>query len=274
MGEFVWSAATAHTGAMMRQPQGDPEDQARAGRVFEGFRALSASLKAARPDVIITIATDHFLTFDYEALPIFAIGTGEVFAGWGEFGVPQRTYTGVPAFGAAVHQGMVEAGFDALSARDMKLDHSFSCPLQLLLDGWDAPVLPIYVNCTVEPLPSLRRCLDFGAALGEVVRGQSAAQRVAILGTGGLSHWVGMPQTGRINTDFDARFIELFAAGRFEDIAAWDGDEVVREAGNGAAEIRNWLMAAAAARSAGARVLAYEPVQSWVTGIGVTELMS
>jgi len=274
MSEIVWAAATAHTGAMMRAPKGDPDDLARAERVFAGFAALSASLKAARPDVIVVAATDHFLTFDYAALPLFAVGTGTHFPGHGEFGVPKRDYAGVAGLGEAVHADLVAAGFDAASARELPLDHSFSCPLQLLLAGWDAPVLPIYVNCTVEPLPRLDRCLAFGRAMGEALRRQTLAPRVAVIGTGGLSHWVGMPETGHINQAFDRRFLEHYSAGRFDHIAAWDADEVVRSAGNGAAEIRNWLLAAGAARARAARVLAYEPVGAWVTGIAVTELES
>ncbi|WP_299450994.1 hypothetical protein [uncultured Pigmentiphaga sp.] len=272
MGEVVWAAAAAHTGAMMRAPKGDADDLARAERVFAGFGALSASLKAARPDVIVVAATDHFLTFDYAALPLFAVGTGAYFPGHGEFGVPKRDYAGVEGLGEAIHADLVEAGFDPASARDLPLDHSFSCPLQLLLKGWDAPVLPIYVNCTVEPLPRLDRCLAFGRALGEALRRQTLAPRVAVLGTGGLSHWVGLPETGRINEAFDRRFLEDFSAGRFDDIASWNPGEVVRSAGNGAAEIRNWLLAAGAARARRARVLAYEPVAAWVTGIAVAEL--
>jgi catalytic LigB subunit of aromatic ring-opening dioxygenase len=274
MGEFVWSAATAHTGAMMREAPRDTEDGRRAERVFEAFRTLGATLRAARPEVIVTIATDHFQTFDYESLPIFAIGTGDRFEGWGEFGVPKRDYCGIAPFGAAVHSGLVEAGFDPVGARDMKLDHSYSCPLQLLLAGWDAPVLPVYVNCTIEPLPSIARCRDFGVALGDVIRRQTAVERVAILGTGGLSHSVGTPWTGTINCKFDRTFLNLFSAGRIDEIAQWDSHEVINSAGNGAAEIRNWLIAAAAARATAARVLAYEPVEAWVTGIGVTELVS
>lgn len=272
-GTIVWAAATAHTGAMMRAPAGDTGDLERAQRVFAGFRTLGASLKAARPDVLVVIATDHFLSFDYTVLPIFAVGSGECFNGWGEFGVPKRDYHGRAAFGASIHAGMVDAGFDLVSARDMMLDHSFSCPLQLLLDGWDVPILPIYVNCTIAPLPTLSRCLDFGTALGDVLRRQTMFDRVAIVGTGGLSHWVGMPSTGIINREFDQRFLEAFAQGQGTEIARWDSDEVIRCAGNGAAEIRNWIAAAAAARSNGARVLAYEPVSAWNTGIAVTQLL-
>lgn len=273
MGTLVWAAATAHTGAMLRAPSGDAEDGQRAERVFAAFRALSASLRAAQPDVIVTVATDHFLTFDYVGLPIFAVGTGTRFEGWGEFGVPKRDFRGIATFGAAVHAGMVAAGFDVVGTRDMKLDHSFSCPLQLLLQGWDAPILPIYVNCTVEPLPALSRCLGFGAALGDVIRRQETAARVAVVGTGGLSHWVGMPKTGTINSQFDRDFLELFAAGRYQEIGEWDSAAVIDSAGNGAAEIRTWIIAATAARARAARVLAYEPIEAWVTGIGVAELV-
>jgi len=76
MADWVWGAAVSHTGAMMRRPSGDAEDGSRANRVFAGFDALSARLRAACPDVLIVVATDHFLTFSYEQLPIFAIGTG------------------------------------------------------------------------------------------------------------------------------------------------------------------------------------------------------
>lgn len=273
MGTLTWAAATAHTGAMLRPLPADEEDRYRAARVFAGFRELGASLMNARPDVIIVVATDHSLTFDCAWLPSFAIGTGSRFQGWSELGIPRRDYRGIAAFGASIHAGMVAAGFDVLSAREMTLDHSFSCPLHLLLGGWDAPILPIYVNCTVEPLPTLARCHDFGTALGDVIRGQQAIERVAVIGTGGLSHWVGMPRTGSINRHFDRAFLDLFAAGRSHEIARWNCAAVTDCAGNGAAEIRNWIIAAAAARATGARVLAYEPVETWLTGIGVTELL-
>lgn len=274
MGAFVWAAATSHTGAMMRVPKGDPESLSRADQVFAGFAELAASLKAARPDVIVTIATDHFLTFDYANLPVFAVGTGDAFPGHGEFGVPKRDYRGVAGLGEAVHRGLVDAGFDAASVREMPLDHSFSCPLQLLMPDNDIPVLPVYVNCTIEPLPSLARCAAFGVALGDAVREQTVAQRVAIIGTGGLSHWVGMPQTGQINTRWDRRFLDLFVAGKFDEIASWRSEDVSEDSGNGAAEIRNWLMAATAAKASGARELTYQPVNAWVTGIAVTELIA
>jgi hypothetical protein len=257
---------------MMRAPQGGGRDVQRVERVFAGFEALAASLRASDAQVLVTVATDHFLTFDYENLPVFSIGTGTQFRGHGEFGVPQRDFQGVDGLGEAVHAHLVAAGFDASSARSMPLDHAFACPLQLLFKDWSIPVLPVYVNCTVPPLPSLARSLAFGEALGEALRAQARVERVAVIGTGGISHWVGTPQTGQINEAFDHSFLAAFQAGDFQDIASWDGDWVVETAGNGAAEIRNWLVAAGACRARGATAMANEPVPAWVTGIGLTEL--
>jgi 2,3-dihydroxyphenylpropionate 1,2-dioxygenase len=49
-------------------------------------------------------------------------------------------------------------------------------------------------------------------------------------------------------------------------------DEVEKAAGNGAQELRTWLVAAGAAGGGGGRVLAYEPMPEWLTGMGVAVL--
>ncbi len=46
-------------------------------------------------------------------------------------------------------------------------------------------------------------------------------------------------------------------------------DADVEAAGNGAHEIRSWLTVAGAMEGSRARVLAYEPVEAWCTGMGV-----
>lgn len=270
--QIVWGGLCSHTGAMMRAPKAEDIEGQRIARVFAAFDALAASLHASGAEALVVVATDHFLTFDYANLPVFAVGTGTAYHGHGEFGVPQRDFVGVPGLGEAVHRELLAMDFDAGSARDMPLDHAFACPLQLLFRQQSLPVLPIYVNCTVPPLPSHPRSLAFGRALGQALRAQDVVGRVAVIGTGGISHWVGTPQTGQINEAFDRMVLQAFAQGRFGDVAGLDSDGVIREAGNGAAEIRNWLVAAGTQGWSGARALAYEPVQAWSTGIGVMEL--
>jgi len=267
MGQIVWAGATSHTAAMFREPP-EGEDNERAKRVFAAFDDLGANLRAADVDVIVVIATDHFQTFTYDTLPIFAIGTGDTFGAWAEFGVPDRTFHGNAPFGDAVHRGLIQKGFDAVGARDMRIDHAFACPLQFMMKDWDLPILPIYVNCTIPPA----RCRAFGEALGDVLREQSAAKRVAVLGTGGLSHSVGTPRTGIINQAWDQQFLRHYLAGDISPVSGWNSAEIVEDAGNGASEIRNWLIACAAAGAPKSRLLAYEPVEKWKTGIALTEM--
>lgn len=271
MGQIVWAGATSHTAAMFREPP-EGEDNERAKRVFAAFDDLGANLRAADVDVIVVIATDHFQTFTYDTLPIFAIGTGDTFGAWAEFGVPDRTFHGNAPFGDAVHRGLIQKGFDAVGARDMRIDHAFACPLQFMMKDWDLPILPIYVNCTIPPLPTPARCRAFGEALGDVLREQSAAKRVAVLGTGGLSHSVGTPRTGIINQAWDQQFLRHYLAGDISPVSGWNSAEIVEDAGNGASEIRNWLIACAAAGAPKSRLLAYEPVEKWKTGIALTEM--
>jgi hypothetical protein len=77
-----------------------------------------------------------------------------------------------------------------------------------------------------------------------------------------------MPGMGRINEAFDRWLLDRLAAGRAEELLALTDADVER-AGNGAHEIRSWLTVAGAVPGRPARVLAYEPVAGWVTGMGV-----
>jgi aromatic ring-opening dioxygenase catalytic subunit (LigB family) len=270
MGKIIWGACAAHTAAMNRLPPGT--DPAQAERVFAAFRHLQETLIASKPDALVVIGTDHFMTFNYEAVPTFAIGTGDAFQSWGEASSPNRRFRGHDDLSADVVEGLVAADFDVLRVDEMRLDHAFATPLGFLFGDADLPVVPIYVNCTVAPLPSHARCRALGRELGCVLREQTSAARVAVLGTGGLSHWIGVPRTGDINESFDQDFLERFVAGDVPSLVALDSDRVISEAGNGAAEIRNWIIAAEAIRPQRGTRLAYEPVRSWKTGIGLVEL--
>lgn len=49
-------------------------------------------------------------------------------------------------------------------------------------------------------------------------------------------------------------------------------EEILRDGGNGAMEIRTYACAMAATRAAGGTVIGYEAVPGWVTGMGFAEL--
>jgi predicted class III extradiol MEMO1 family dioxygenase len=106
-----------------------------------------------------------------------------------------------------------------------------------------------------------------GRTLGAVLEKES--KRVAIVATGGLSHWPGEAKHGKINIPFDKRFLDILTTGDRSQLAQYTHEEINREAGSGGHEIRTWITLAGALPDWKATVLAYEPVVPWATGCGV-----
>ncbi|MFI8308306.1 hypothetical protein ACIF80_33860 [Streptomyces sp. NPDC085927] len=268
MGTLVYAGATSHVSGIIRNPDAHPEHSPRLDRAWQD---MAAALEAADPDVVIVIATDHYETFGLENYPIFCIGAADQHEPWNEHGIPGRTVRGDERAALTLHTELVAAGFDVARSMDMRLDHGFTVPVQRLgLD--ERRIIPFFVNCNTPPLPALRRCRDLGSALREAIERLPEGLRVAVIGTGGVSHWVGVPRTGDINEAWDRRFLELIESGDLDPVLAMTDDQIDADAGNGALEIRTWIVAAACAGSSGGRLLAYAPMHAWVTGIGIVEL--
>jgi hypothetical protein len=93
-----------------------------------------------------------------------------------------------------------------------------------------------------------------------------------VLGTGGISHWVGSPETHRVNAEFDRWFMPCLVEGRANEVIEKykKAEDLEKIAGNGGQEIRDWLAVAGAMPARlRPRVLAYEPIPQWATGTGV-----
>src|SRR3954452_18318019 len=132
------------------------------------------------------------------------------------------------------------------------------------------PLVPIVQNCAVPPLMPVRRAYEFGKALGEAIRSYDGLQRVAVVGAGGLSHWIGNPRVGDIDEEVDRWFLERLERGELDQVLDIPEDELVL-AGNGSHEIRSWVAVAGAAGGGSSRTLAYEPVYPWITGMAVAQ---
>jgi len=269
MSAVVWAGCTAHASIMLGPRNGD--EAAPIDRVHEAWRVLGENLANARPDVLVVIATDHFCTFSRDVMPSFAIGVGDRFRTWGDGHSKAMELSGVPELGEDVAAAMVQAGIDLTICAEMRLDHSFAAPIELLLGSHpDVPILPMFVNCGVEPMPTLRRAYNVGIVLGQALSNQHHVRRVAVLGTGGLSHWVGLPQAGKLNPEFDRWFLDCFTSADYEPILNLSPGAEVREAGNGMGEVRNWMVAAGTVQNRFAEVT-YQPIPSWITGIGMVQ---
>ncbi len=268
MAQLVYAGATSHVSGIIRTPDASPQYT---DLLDSAWKRMSADLKAAEPDVVIIIGTDHQETYGLENYPVFAIGQADEYPAWNEHGIPGETSTGAPEISGALHEALVHGGIDLSVSMEMPLDHGYTVPIQRLeLEG--LPIVPLFINCNQPPLPTLTRARKLGEALRNAIHQLPEDLNVAVLATGGLSHWVALPQQGEINEEWDDRFLTLVTNGDLDAITRMTDGQILEEAGNGALEIRTWVAAAACAGGTGGERLAYAPMHSWVTGIGIVEL--
>jgi aromatic ring-opening dioxygenase catalytic subunit (LigB family) len=272
MGEIVGVFCASHSPGITGFPE--RADAAARTVVHDAYAEVAEAVRELEPDAVVAVSVEHFTNFFLGNLPAFAIGTagsyhGPVTAEMAQFlQVPEREYPGRADLAEHIHRYALRSHFDpSMVAGDFAFDENFCVPLSLIVPDTDIPLVPVIVNGVNPPYPTLARCYDFGRMLREAVAAQTAARRVVVLGTGGLSHWVGMPESGDINIPFDRDFLARLESGSAERLTGYT-DEDIDLAGNGAHEIRTWVVAAGAA-GAPFTTLAYEAVPAWLTGTAV-----
>jgi protocatechuate 4,5-dioxygenase beta chain len=158
-------------------------------------------------------------------------------------------------------------------AKWIAVDHSTVLPYEYCYRKVSGVrTIPVYLNDGVPPLIPNASAYRVGESIGRAIASWSGSERVAICGTGGCSHWVGSPQMGEVNESFDRRLLALLEAGDIDAVMALPDDDVTRDAGNGAMELKNWLCAIGAMHATRARLIAYEAVPQWISGIPFAEL--
>jgi aromatic ring-opening dioxygenase catalytic subunit (LigB family) len=265
---LVGAFAASHAPGITGRPNQPPAEHSAA--VLGGYAELRRRLEAARPDVLVVLSPEHWANFFLDHMPSFCIGLADEY--WGptdeEFvKIPRRAVRGHARLGRALAAGIAE-DVDLCTSQELAFDHGVMVPLHLL--GTDLPVIPIIVNCLAGLPAPLHRCHALGVALRRTV--ERWPERVAVLGTGGLSHWPAMPESGRIGADFDQRFLEAFLGGRIETFLRYSRERLEAEAGPGGHEIRTWIAVAGSAGDGRGSLLAYQAVPAWSTGCAVAAL--
>jgi aromatic ring-opening dioxygenase catalytic subunit (LigB family) len=272
MADVVIGIAASHAPNLANPSLMTGVKEAQYATVKAGFAQARTLLEQARPDAIVIFSTDHFDRCFYDNLPPFLVAVGETATGpvneW--LRIPKVTLKVAGELGRFLVSEGLENGVDFASSADLGLDHAEVVPLSYLTPDWDIPIVPIVVNAFAPPMPSLKRCLQVGAFVRTAIKRWPEKKRVAVIGTGGLSHWVGLPGTGRVNAEFDRWFMDCLVAGREAEVIAKypKAEELEQAAGNGGQEVRDWLAVAGAMPAAlKPRVLSYEPIPG--CGIGV-----
>ncbi len=247
-------------------------------RCDAGIDALASTLASVAPDVVLIVGDDQREMFLDDCMPTLAVYWGDTVecipkpeeelppslrpARWANYGERREVYECVPDLGRHVVERMMVEGFDVAQLReqprDRSIGHAFNFVKIRIMRDYVVPMLPVMVNTYFPPnQPTAGRCHAFGGALRRAVESWDAGATVAVVASGGLSHFV-------IDEELDHRILGALRSRNAEQIGAVSQGELV----SGTSEIRNWVVVAGATEHLDLEVVDYIPTYRSPAGTG------
>jgi 3-O-methylgallate 3,4-dioxygenase len=240
--------------------------------------ALGERLADAAPDVVVIIGDDQHELFYDDNMPALAIFWGERIecippvgkpahpsiaqARRDQFGDEPEWYPVASELGRHLVEQTVADGFDVTQftrqAGGRTIGHAFSFVRRRLMKGKLLPIVPVAVNTYYPPnQPAAARCYAYGRALRRAVESWDGAKRVAIVASGGLSHFV-------VDEELDDTVLKAMRE-RDEQTVGCLGQELLQ---SGSSEIKNWIVAAGALEGLTMNAIGYFPAYRSEAGTG------
>lgn len=253
-----------------------------AARCQAGLDRLAAVLDAAAPDVVVIIGDDQGELFPLSNTPAISIYYGDEIAThnmWGRGDRPAwlhqmavgyamdevHRFPGAPELARDVITGLIARDVDV--AASSKVDdpieagfgHAFGFIIKRLFRTRSYPIVPVLVNTYYPPnVMRSSRALEVGRRIREAIEDSSSDARVAIIASGGLSHFV-------VDEELDRRVLAGLEPRNNHQLG-----QILPEALNsGSSEILNWIMTAGASDHLPLSWTEYEPVRRTPAGTGV-----
>jgi len=216
--------------------------------------AIGRKFKDVAPDAFVIVGNDQREIFSNDLTPAITIFRGaeienvpdkkpEVSPGLkaGESGncPPEgATYPGAQGLADHLIRTLMNDDFDVTQATTLPRDcarlgipHAYGFVYHRVLGDTPPPSVPVIFNVHYEPnRPSIRRCLALGRALRDAIRKWNGHKRVALVASGGLTHFV-------IDEEFDQTVLSAMERGD-ENALAQLPESYFRVV---TAEIKNWL---------------------------------
>jgi 2,3-dihydroxyphenylpropionate 1,2-dioxygenase len=257
MGQIVAALGTCHTPYLFTRPPDENPQQLDAAAA--AMQELGKVLDDTQPDAIVFLGSDHVETFSVTCIPSFAIIAGSRavarFAGR-EFKLPVHREMAEDLLNKLV----VEHEFDVAYSEDAELGHAFAVPFEYVIGKRDIPIVPIFTNVYVPPLPTPKRCAALGRAIAQVISGRK--ERVALVASGGMSHFPGTRKYLTPEFDFDRWLVSQFESGNTDALLKMTATQL-DEVGN--TEMLNWAVMFGAIGSQAGELIEYIP--TWHHGL-------
>lgn len=266
------------------QKESDPEQfPVQARQAEAALDHLENLLVQARPDVVLVIGDDQDELFGFDNMPAFAVYTGQEIvmremplphprltwtdkAFWAGYGMDMpHTFAGAPALARDMVKGLIRLGVD-VSVSDSVPDparrafgHAYGFIYQRLMKRLRVPMLPVLLNTYFPPNnPTAARCFQLGTAIGQALAASPIEARVAVIASGGLSHFL-------CEESFDRKVLQAL---KTHDVHALT--QIPQEAlCSGTSETRNWITMAGAIGHLHCTYDAYIPVYRTAVGTGI-----
>ncbi|WP_419887909.1 hypothetical protein ACN6MT_21150 [Neobacillus niacini] len=307
MAKIIAGVAMSHSPMIMTNEAGGGE---KGQRFLQTAAEMKKYLEDSGADVIVLISDDHFNSYFYDHMPSFTIGIGEC-EGWGDWQIPKYKIPVQQDLAKHILNTSLANNVDFAFTLKMKVDHGHTQGIYFLNPDLKIPVVPIAVNTSAPPLPTMDRCFQIGEVVKKAIESWDNDLKVAIVASGGLSHWVPIPKiesekpedqsliqvlkngrqeieqldeylhtretrvtrikSGPVNEQVDREFLRLVSEKDFATLRNWSAEYIEENLGNGGQEIHNWLVLLGALQSFEANVACYEPIPEWVTGMAIVQ---
>jgi len=235
-------------------------------------------LHEAKPDLVIIIGDDHKEVFDDDNMPTLQVYCGETLPyepqgimKWKydprlnqDLWYPQQA-TQYPVDSQRALQlieHLMDNGFDPAHSRFLVpgqgMTHSFGYIYYKVMTEKVYPVIPITIN-TYYPPTQIKpgRAYQLGQAIRAAIESWPEDLRVAVISTGGLSHFV-------VDEKFDRDFLDIMASGKPDGHLALPLEKL--QSGN--SELRCWSALAGAVEGMTMDLIDYIPCYRSAAGTG------
>lgn len=244
---------------------------------------LEACLLDARPDVVLVIGDDQDELFGFDNMPALSVYLGEevvmkemplphprltwtdksFWAGYG-MDMPHR-FAAAPALGRDLVKGLIREGVDVSVSTSVPdparraFGHAYGFVYQRLMKRLQVPMLPVLLNTYFPPNnPTSARCFQIGQAIGQALAASPIDARVAVIASGGLSHFL-------CEEAFDRQVMHAL---KHHDVGTLT--QIPQEAlCSGTSETRNWITMAGAIGHLRCTYDEYIPVYRTPVGTGI-----
>lgn len=243
---------------------------------------LAAELAAAAPDVVVIIGDDQDELFSLSNMPAVSIFYGEQIVtrprrldasspSWlptvakGYAMDQAHAFQGAPSFALGLIERLIAADVDVGAAARVDdptqagFGHAYGFVVRRLFGGKSIPIVPILLNTYYPPnVPTPARCHDLGRHLKAAIESSPTAERVAVIASGGLSHFV-------VDEQLDRQVLEALLAGDRQALRTLPPPALI----GGSSEIRNWIALAGAIDGLESQWHEYQPLYRTPAGSGI-----